>query len=233
MKIKILSDTHQFHLDESQDKVDLLIHCGDATNYRDVFRNEQEWWYFWEWWLGYPAEYKIYVPGNHDSFLDSTIGRKFIKDINKKSSLTGLFILIDSTIEIEGIKIFGSPYTPSFGNWCFMKDRGKLIKNWNNIEEDTDIIITHGPPKSILDLSLTRDNILEFCGDSALLKIVQKIKPKYHFFGHIHGNKQFENNGSLKRNDITFVNCSQVKDGEFDKRLQYQGKIINYEKRFS
>ena len=134
MKIKILSDTHAQHLDEPQDQVDLLIHCGDATNYRAEFPNEKEWWYFWEWWKGYPSEYKVYVPGNHDSFLDSPAGRKFIKEVNKETSLTGMSILVNSTIEIEGIKIFGSPYTPTFGSWCFMRSRDKIGKNWKIIE---------------------------------------------------------------------------------------------------
>ena len=228
MKLKILSDTHQFHLDEPQTKVDLLIHCGDATNYREEYSNEKEWWYFWEWWLGYPAEYKVYVPGNHDSFLDSPAGRTFIKEVN--SGVDKHIILINETVTIEGIKIFGSPYTPTFGNWSFMRDRGKIGKNWKHIEDDTDIVITHGPPKSILDLSFGGySRTLEFCGDGSLLKRIMKVKPKYHFFGHIHGNRDFENNGTLIRNGINFVNCSQVKDGMFDEGLMYKGKEIEWE----
>jgi len=229
MKVKILSDTHGKHLDEPQDKVDLLLHCGDATNYREEFRNEQEWWYFWEWWTGYPAKYKVYVPGNHDGFLDSPIGRKFIKDINKKSSLTGLFILINSTINIEGLKIFGSPYTPTFGNWSFMRSRDKIYKNWTLIEEGTDIVITHGPPKGILDLAPSygrNAGKVELCGDNALVTVIQKIRPRYHFFGHIHDNSAGENNGLLQRNNTIYGNCSQVVDGEFNRGLQHKGMII-------
>ena len=229
MKIKILSDTHTFHLDEPQDKVDLLIHCGDATNYRAEFANEKEWWYFWEWWTGYPAEYKVYVPGNHDGFLDSSPGRKFIKEVNKNSSISGLFILVNTTVEIEGIKIFGSPYTPTFGNWSFMRARSTIHKNWTHIEEGTDIVITHGPPKGVLDLAPTWGRSaggVELCGDNSLLKAIKKIKPKYHFFGHIHDNTAGDNNGIVIRNGITFINCSQVVDGQFNKGLQHKGKII-------
>ena len=232
MKIKILSDTHANHLDEPQDEVDMLIHCGDATNYRAEFANEKEWWYFWEWWKGYPAKYKVYVPGNHDSFLDSTAGRRFIKEINKESVTTGLFILVNTSVEIKGIKIFGSPYTPTFGQWSFMRNRDKIGKNWKHIEEGTDIVITHGPPKGILDIAPSYgrgSGGVELCGDNSLLKAIYKVKPKYHCFGHIHDNQAGDNNGILIRNEVTFMNCSQVVDGQFNKGLQHKGKIINYE----
>lgn len=220
MKIKVLSDTHGFHEMEPLDGVDLLIHCGDASNDGDPYRNESEFLNFWLWWEKYPAEYKIFVPGNHDTFLEHSISRTLRKSLKKS-----YWILIDDTIEIEGIKIFGSPYTPRFGSWAFMVNRSKIRKHWELIEEDTDIVITHGPPKSILDLSLNRNNELEFCGDSSLLKRIQAIEPKYHFFGHIHSNPKFENNGILIRN-TTYMNCAQVVNGEFN-GLKYFGKIID------
>jgi len=87
MKLKILSDTHQFHLDELQTKVDLLIHCGDATNYREEYSNERR--YFCDWWLDYPAEYKVYVPGNRDSFLDSTPQGRVLEVKDGKALIDG------------------------------------------------------------------------------------------------------------------------------------------------
>jgi Icc-related predicted phosphoesterase len=234
MKVKILSDTHQKHLDEPQDKVDLLIHCGDSTNYREEYANEKEWRYFWEWWLGYPAEYKVYVPGNHDSFLDSSKGRRFIKEVNKQAYVTGVHILINTTIYIEDLKIFGSPYTTPFGNWCFMQARETIYKKWAHMEESTDIVVTHAPPKGILDIAPSygrHTGSVELCGDSALLKAVQKIKPQYHFFGHIHDGSAGQNNGLLERNGTIYGNCSQVVDGKFSKGLQHFGKIIEIKSR--
>jgi Icc-related predicted phosphoesterase len=234
MKVKILSDTHQSHLDEPQDKVDLLLHCGDATNYREEFANEKEWRYFWEWWMGYPAEYKVYVPGNHDSFLDSSQGRRFIKEVNANAYVTGIHILVNTTITIEELKIFGSPYTPNFGQWSYMQARETIYKRWTYIEEETDIVITHGPPKGVLDLAPgygRNPGSIELCGDNALLKAIKKIKPQYHFFGHIHDNSAGDNNGLLTRGETTFGNCSQMVDGEFRKGLQHMGKIIEIKSR--
>ncbi len=222
MKLKVLSDTHGFHSQEPLDEVDLLIHCGDAANSGVLWENEIEFLNFWLWWENYPAKYKVFVPGNHSKFIASKESK-----ILRKSLKPNCWILIDQTIIIEGCKIFGSPFTPTFGNWSFMANRSKIHKHWELIEENTDIVITHGPPKSILDLTFDTKGKLEFCGDSSLLRIIYKIKPAYHLFGHVHGEKQFENNGILERKGIKFVNCSQVRDNMFDHGLMYNGKIFH------
>ena len=222
MKVKVLSDTHGFHNEEPLDEVDLLIHCGDAANSRVLWENEIEFLNFWLWWENYPAKYKVFVPGNHSLFCQHSISRTL-----KKSLKPNCWILIDQTIGIEGCKIFGSPFTPTFGNWSFMANRSKIHKHWKLIEENTDIVITHGPPKSILDLTLDTRGKLEFCGDSSLLRTIYKIRPVFHLFGHVQGCKQFENNGVLERRGIKFMNCSQVKDGMFGHGLIYDGKIFH------
>jgi len=181
MKVKILSDTHGFHKEEPIDEVDLLIHCGDASNNRYPYLNENEFLQFWMWWEEYPAKYKIFVPGNHDSFLESPISKTLRRTLKPNN-----WILMDRTITIEKLKIFGSPFTPDFNNWSFMVNRSKIHKHWKLIEKNTDIIVTHGPPKYHLDLTIDRGHKLFACGDSSLLKAVNKIKPKYHFFGHVH-----------------------------------------------
>jgi hypothetical protein len=49
---------------------------------------------------------------------------------------------------------------------------------WNNrIPKDTDVLITHTPPKYHLDLNL---------GCASLLSEIWKVKPRLHVFGHIH-----------------------------------------------
>ena len=82
-----------------------------------------------------------------------------------------------------------------------MAEEDQLELLWETIPEDVDILITHGPPKSILDFSLhQREN----CGSKSLLNKVLELRPKYHIFGHIH-----ESRGTLT-NYTTFINCSQV-----------------------
>lgn len=56
-------------------------------------------------------------------------------------------------VEIEGVRIFGSPYTPYFvGNaFQYPLNREKII--WNCIPDKLDLLVTHGPPAGILDLN--------------------------------------------------------------------------------
>ena len=45
--------------------------------------------------------------------------------------------------------IYGSVYfrTPAFHNWAYNAERGvDCLKIWDLIPDDTDIVVTHGPP---------------------------------------------------------------------------------------
>lgn len=138
----------------------------------------------------------------------------------------GIIYLENEYTEINNIKFYGSPITPVFGEWYFTVKRENLDKYWKHIEH-VDILITHGPPKTILDLSYNRDNILEFCGDKSLYNhIFNTIKPKYHVFGHIHNNEKIINQGIRIINDITFMNVSTVTDNQFNKGVSSNGLII-------
>ena len=83
---------------------------------------------------------------------------------------------------IDGIKIYGSPWTPFFYNWAFNLRRGQQIASkWAAIPDDTDILITHGPPYGVLD-SASDGSV----GCKDLLDRIEIVKPQYHIFGHIH-----------------------------------------------
>lgn len=48
------------------DGVDMIIHSGDASNWKDPIINHNEMWDFTEWWNRLEVKYKIYVAGNHE-----------------------------------------------------------------------------------------------------------------------------------------------------------------------
>ena len=88
----------------------------------------------------------------------------------------------NSTIEKLGHKFHGSPYSLKYDQWAFKSSEENLKKIWNEIPENVDILITHGTQKYIADYV---DEI--FTGSDSLLdEVVNRIKPKYHIFGHIH-----------------------------------------------
>jgi len=213
MNIWHISDTHGYHdLLKIPDNIDMVIHSGDCSNPRDPYNNEPEVRGFIDWYKELPIKHKIYVAGNHDSSIEKGLVTK--KDFEDY----GIIYLENDYTVIEKIKIFGSPYTPNFGNWSFMKERHKLERLWRDaIPDDTDILVTHGPPKGILDKSENRDHQLECCGDKSLLNKILEVKPSYHLFGHIHNNGDIINAGiqKLSNYNIFFSNGSVVTDRKF------------------
>ena len=224
MKIWHISDTHGFHHQLNiPEGIDLVIHTGDCSNRMDPYTNEPEVRQFIEWYEQVPIPNKIFIPGNHDTSIE----RNLIKGSDFISA--GIHLLNHDWMNVDGIKIFGSPYTPTFGQWAFMKSRETINRVWEQIPEGMDIVAVHGPCKGILDLSRDRQNVLEFCGDSALRKhILNRVKPKYFLSGHIHNFEDIINTGfrHLPDYNITFSNAAGVTDGKFNLGLTYNGNIF-------
>ena len=206
MKTLIISDSHNYHNDiEIPNGIDCIIHAGDCTNYHDLSMNEQEFNSFINWYSKLNIKHKILIAGNHDASLTQKYNVERVKKL-------GIKYLEHGYCEIENKLFFGSPYTPTFGNWYFMKSKEIIHKYWEQMEDGIDVLITHGPPFGILDLV---DNF-EFkqAGCPSLLNHVRRIKPKFHIFGHIHDNNDCLNHGIMIREDITFINASLVEDGK-------------------
>lgn len=190
LKICCISDTHTMLNRVELPEADLLIHAGDAT-FRGTIKELTE----FNNHLGkIKHKYKkgiLFVPGNHDCGLDNFQEETLPLITNAK-------VLIDELIEIEGIKIYGSPYTPAFGMWSFMLTGNDLLNKWNQIPQ-CDVLVTHGPPHGKLDLNQEG----EHCGCMYLSHRLTEVKTRYHVFGHIH-----EGYGVEKGIDTTFINAS-------------------------
>lgn len=224
LKIFHISDTHSnHHMLNIPENVDIIIHSGDFSNYYDCYKNEPEMRDFINWYGALDIKYKILIAGNHDAV--PSISPAHFRDLcNQKN----IIYLENESVEIEGVNIFGSPLTPSYGNWYFMKPRHKIDEYWKQIPDNTDILVIHGPPKGILDLSYSPDGKLEFCGCKSLRNhILNRLKLKYCLFGHIHNTEDIINAGVLKLSDydIIFSNGSVVTDGKFGK-LSSNGNIL-------
>lgn len=225
MEILHISDTHGRHLDMRLDLegVDVLVHTGDATNYRQQWLNEEEFYNFIDWYGSLPIKNKIYVAGNHDSFIYHN--KKLAEDALSKA---GIIYLNKESVTIDGVKFYGDPTSPTFGDWCFMADRGKIYKHWDLIPLDTNVLLTHSPAKGKLDLSVDVDHILGMRGCSSLnRKLKDLTQLKLHCFGHLHSSRDVENNGVLLQDGIIFSNAAAVIDGKFDLGAVYnKGNLI-------
>ena len=221
MKIWHISDTHTWHdmLTVPVD-IDVVVFSGDCSNPRNPYENEPEVRDFLKWFSGLEIPHKIMIAGNHDSSIERGL-------VDKKTiEALGIHYLFNSSVTISGVNFWGSPYTPTFGQWSFNMSRAKLDRVWQTIPENTDVVIIHGPPQGILDLARDREGDLEMCGCSALTKSMARIQPKAMLFGHIHNSRcGILNQGILKRYDTIFSNASCVTDGKFG-RLSSNGNKI-------
>jgi len=191
MKIVCISDTHGLHDTLELPKGDMIIHAGDVS----TRGKEDEVIDFLHWYSALDFTYKIFIAGNHDFFFEN----ESLEEINAIIP-KNIIYLNDSGIEINGLKIWGSPIQPWFYDWAFNRQRGSQIKkHWDLIPEDVDILITHGPAYGILDLTVRN----EPAGCEDLLTKIRAVKPKFHISGHIH-----EGYGSIKLFGINFINAS-------------------------
>ncbi len=216
IRLWCISDIHGFH-DQLiiPDNIDGIIVAGDISNSRNRQQNHGQVIEFLDWFKHINLPIKYLVAGNHDTSIEA----KFIIPNEYDKSISYLEHKSD-VISYDGkvLNIFGSPYTPSFGiGWAFNIARSVSHEYWKDIPYGTDIVVTHGPPKGVLDLSYSIEDKLEFCGDKPLLNRIMEIKPKYHIFGHIHNMKGkgnlVLNQGTRTINGVTYVNASCVTDG--------------------
>lgn len=193
MKIVFISDTHERHkLLTDLPHADMIIHGGDITNRGKIQEVEE----FINWFASLDYKYKIFIAGNHDFYFEDYTWYEIQQKLPH-----GMYYLCNSGVEIQDITFWGSPVTPNFYNWAFMRNRGsEIMKVWQQMpSERLDVLITHGPPVGILDQC--KDGRTVGCAD--LLSVVNEVKPKYHLFGHIH-----EGYGICKTEHTTFINGS-------------------------
>jgi Icc-related predicted phosphoesterase len=134
-----------------------------------------------------------------------------------------MIYLQDQLIDINGVRIYGSPWRPKRGFFYRAEAFGYSSKDirgdkWSDIPDDIDILLTHGPPYSIRDYN---PSIEKSIGCPGLLdEIVTRVRPRIHLFGHMHDcygaslyksedNQILEGNQfKTGSNDILFVNLA-------------------------
>lgn len=185
MKIVFISDTHDLHANVQVPDGDILIHAGDAT----MLGRMNEIAAFGKWFREQPHKHKVFVPGNHDWMFQKnrTMALQLLNNGIIGDAGGRINYLEDGLVTINGLRIWGSPWQPTFFDWAFNLDRGEAIKRkWDLIPEGLDILITHGPPMGVHD-QISPHLGSEHLGDEELMAAVERAKPKIHVFGHIHG----------------------------------------------
>jgi hypothetical protein len=127
-------------------------------------------------------------------------------------------------VEVAGVKIYGAPWQPIFNDRAcdaFALQRGEALRQkWDLIPDDVDILVTHTPPAGILDLD---GPVCHGCFD--LTEVVERVKPRYHVFGHVHSS-----HGMVKNNGTCYINCNiQGPDNTLRAplSLDYERRLLN------
>lgn len=189
MRLVCISDTHSMHRQVSVPDGDVLIHAGDCLGVGTLEELED----LDNWFSEQPHRHKILIAGNHDWCLQD-------EPADAEALIRNAIYLRDRSINIEGVKFWGSPWTPIFFDWAFNLERGTAIaERWAQIPSDTDVLITHGPPAGILDQ--VNESLAVGCGD--LARELERLTLKLHIFGHIH-----ESYGQQTLNDCRYINAS-------------------------
>jgi Icc-related predicted phosphoesterase len=240
LKIVAISDTHNrhrsikdfqefnSHLNEAKEPLggDIIIHAGDATGRGEHWEIES----FLKWFSELDFRYKVFIPGNHDFGFEKNpaLYKTMCKDLD-------IILLIHDSIDIEGIKIFGSAWSPFFYNWAFnggrtlaeshLHNKPLMRDLWKSIPFDTNVLVTHGPPYEILDELVYVDGTPkgQFVGCVDLKEKIEELKDlDIHIFGHIHCA-----HGQKHINGVSYYNAS-ICDEMYSPSMPVT--IIEYEK---
>ncbi len=196
MKIVIISDTHQRHGEFEQLAGDVLIHCGDMF---DLFgENESDIEAIDRWFGQQEFDLVLCTGGNHDLPLEEALKR------NPQPFRNAVY-LQNASHAHNGRLFWGAPWVPDLPGHAFFATSHELARSWSVIPPDVDVLITHTPPKSILDRSSSGFEL----GCVDLLEAVYRVGPKVHCFGHVHHSR-----GLLRSRGTTFVNASSVRRGQ-------------------
>lgn len=226
-----ISDTHNKHrLLNVPQNVDIIIHSGDESNSIDERENEKEFLDFIEWYGSLPIKTKILVGGNHSVFISKN--KEYVKNITKTKNIIYLehsgYYHIDS-----GLYFWGDPSINLKNNkWVFEHSQKYIYKLMDKVPNDTDVLITHQPPKGTLDLGGDKYHGFLPQGNKHVYNKCVNVNNNIFLslFGHMHDNSTLRNYGVLYRDGVTFVNSSCCKDGE-GVPLVNKGHIITIDKK--
>lgn len=200
MKILHISDLHGRHLEVFE----WILYNIDSADYDVVVASGDLWegtsinpvndWIEFQKTIGTPI---IVIQGNHDYF-DNTVF----------DNTPDIHLLHNESVEIDGVKFFGTPYTVSFCGWNWMNSEESLYEMWHNlIPDNIDVLISHGPPHGHCDncnQHVHGNDENSHLGSKALYAIIFEKSPKIVLCGHIHSSDR----ESVMTNGVKIYNGS-------------------------
>jgi len=177
IRVVCISDTHTNT--PSVPNGDLLIHSGDLTNSGTMQDIQAQ----LDWLNSLPHKEKVFVVGNHDSYFDPKSRKTEDNYSNRTLNYHKLHYLQNKSIQLKfkggrKLNVYGAADIPQCGGSEFAFQYPRQSPPWEDrIPLETDVLITHTPPRYHLDVNL---------GCAGLLKEIWRVKPRLHVFGHVH-----------------------------------------------
>jgi hypothetical protein len=131
-----------------------------------------------------PEFYSQY--GNHFHNQNPQVPQDCIRLLKESSSI---IYLENEAVDIRlgkasgprtKFRIFGSPNSPRLRTWAFQYDPEAATPIWDRIPLDSDIVVTHTPPRYHCDQSGKTE------GCEALRQALWRVRPRLAVCGHIH-----------------------------------------------
>lgn len=175
-RVALLSDLHGRLQDV--EPCDVLVVAGDVTPIDLLHEPERQ----PEW---VEAEVRPWLERQPAGEIVATAGNcdiAFSQDPALPRSLPWRY-LEDEPAEVAGIAVFGSPLALPFGPWPFMEPEERLAEVWATIPDATELLVVHGPPHGLGDLTRGGAN----AGSPSLrARIAELPRLRVVVFGHIH-----------------------------------------------
>ena len=184
MKIIAVSDLHG-NLIRIKESCDVFIIAGDWSPLycQHDYSRMLEWINkkFVKWMLNLNAAHIIFIPGNHDLVCTySCFSSDLLTILNRYNCIGKIHYLNCNSIILNDVKFFGLPNSESHRGWDFSNPYNMDYK----FDHDTDILITHQPPK-VGDVGYVRLFNKEF-GSEYLRNEIVKSNIRLNICGHIH-----------------------------------------------
>lgn len=177
---------------------DLLLHAGDLSKWGTFTEIQAQ----LTWLSEQPHKYKLVIAGNHDLLLDPKFKEHYPKRWKQAAQAASddqhieyldfpatsldwadIIYLQNSSVTLlfpcdRSLSIYGSPLTPQYGLSAFQHLPSEDV--WaEKVPLNTDIILTHGPPRGHLDG-------LKKSGCAFLTQEILRVRPRLVVYGHIH-----------------------------------------------
>lgn len=218
MKILATSDTHGLNLKSeiynrlildaiNKNKPDVVTFSGDIfpNNNCNPKSDKGQYNYFKYTIIPFVEKYNfklVFTLGNHD-YLSPILIEQLIHEYKLCDRI---FLLLDKSVVIDGVKFYGTPWSLPFCNWNYQAHEQYIDEILGEMPSDVDVMLCHQPPFGYNDVVVGEG---EHIGSVQMYKKIVEKQPKYVLCGHIHtGSHEISNVGKTKIRNVSLLDES-------------------------